>query len=1597
VYSRGLFSKEPSEDGLDSILAETGLPVMDFKFTDWIPVHPDTGKRMDHELVQYLHNVLFPAWDFLMTIAAKVIMAVLVLFIVVCVICTLFLGPILGASIIVMVFLTPTWPLWGPAIFVFWIVYVGPFTYLFSKLKRWVAYMQVASATGVLRSLVAYRALEPFARRWLLTQGVEDPDVELWVSEKLADWTERTNHLGEGNAAKYGDVLFRLWGLWLYASFCFNWTIRTMRVGLIVLCLIATLPLEDAPRVLLWLPKVLYWFFWKVDHFFAGPGNSWAGFKDMVNIQLLCWTVNILHVANDIGFLGQKYSGNSSESRKNRRVRFRAHLTQTLLRFGRFVDAVSLPSVIRNAPLRWDMPRIEEGLQVAKDLGWPINVNITEPVPGVAGGVYDKKWLFFGTDFKTNIHRSRTYIDTALDDLRARAPVFKRTEEYASEDNELHSTARYFMTPDINLPDLDISEIWVLIGDIFRHSQLTPFNVIIRAWEKKYALGSFMKDPLRAKRKYKRSHFIRDFGGYKEFKKLWAKTFSVAPSIPTVNAVFVKGEALPQRKWANDKVRTVIGSSMFHYIASTIWNFEPNHRFRYETTPIKIGLPLNGGVLSGIFERHAKFDKHFAGDMTAFDSTIVVKMQEIVKGVRKKGFEHHRDFQKICGLIDASYHNLDKSFLNTTSTGNVYHKGTGLTTGHSSTSMDNSIVTTAVYLLAWKEITGLSANEFRFYNELSCYGDDHILSMLSTAPAAWNWANITEAMSKWNIEMRLEADGPLKNIPFLSKFCRAPSPSDFTLFSKLGMSTPSWVVYHDKDRLLGKLVAKVLNNSPEYRVKRLISYLSLTAHHEDVHKQICEAIRKIKVSSPKSRGALEAMHIPSYQDVVRQWYDFRTNMPSDTPVTDVIESAKGDVLVTYGEIGPIDVIASALSTVPDLLNPAIFNVGYSHYLQRRCKEWVDWPLILLQRVNGTISSAHLYSIVRKTCYDWLSNVEQPHQVPVSTGGLILRHWLYVTFESRSGGGFMPRWFTALSKKFADMGFIFNGQVQQEIIRTEFPMWNFLLVLILNFVPDVPSLSILSSVKIPNLSLIWDYFTGLVITQIWQLIPPNFKDLTPLINAEWNGRRQLIIAPTGTGKSTDLIAWAQMALGPQFGKVILIEPRSALVKTLTPWLVNAKGVNASGLTSGLVLDKTAKVWVMTPQELFLNPSWFNKDNLFVVDEAHVTEPFYELLKTVVKHMSLPSIALTASPTKELRAWRTNETELRIAKLWSIEEFRHNVTISSESLFRQAYDNKVTEIVNGMPRRARFLIFAPDLSHVNALAGKLPGKCCTLTSREATIDPNAKFYISTSVADVGLTIPDVDVVITPDLDRAITIGQDGKPRPLLVKLTEAQVLQRRGRTGRTNNGSFHHVTFSGPFGDALAPRPDPQLVELLTEWLSVGVKVTTVAQFRPDLFLAIAGWRGSGGEYGSILDRKTADEVVDNMARILGKVVDPLVNGAGSRLFSSSLQTSDGSEVLPIEISSTGRMFTFSLPDVWSNIAMGINGAISQIWHDHPGLVPDRNGPEVPEFDEGQIFSLLTQRALNDTIILGAYDDDNDDASLDGNGNPDAFIVDSECSF
>lgn len=329
-----------------------------------------------------------------------------------------------------------------------------------------------------------------------------------------------------------------------------------------------------------------------------------------------------------------------------RKSRLSARFNSTWVSMQRVIADLNLPDFIKTSGDVFSIEGLQETLEKMKDIGWPVNVTVEsflsnerDLFPG---------WQIGTMDFEQGMRRLEAYVDEQLKEIEQTSPdLYKRSETYMSYENELRATSRYFIWADFAFPEIQTKEVWVLLGDIFDRSKLTPFAKVIKKWEKSYGLGAWAKrrgfhGDTKLSRKAFMSTISKD-----SFASLWAETFRIAPTLTPINAVSVKREALPPKKWMADKVRTVIGSFLPDYIMSTMFNYAPNHNFKPFTTPVKIGLRLNGFGMSTVWSRHSLKDYHFAGDCSDFDSTLSGAILEIIKNVRKQGFVNHKDFARI--------------------------------------------------------------------------------------------------------------------------------------------------------------------------------------------------------------------------------------------------------------------------------------------------------------------------------------------------------------------------------------------------------------------------------------------------------------------------------------------------------------------------------------------------------------------------------------------------------------------------------------------------------------------------------------------------------------------------------------------------------------------------------------------------------------------------------------------------------------------------------------------------------------------------------------------------------------------------------------
>jgi late competence protein required for DNA uptake (superfamily II DNA/RNA helicase) len=1180
------------------------------------------------------------------------------------------------------------------------------------------------------------------------------------------------------------------------------------------------------------------------------------GFKkwwSFIRLKRLQYSLTLLNLMISIRLLTFRYRG-KGQSFNKAVSKFRATWNRMMMKAASVIDDIALPEFIRSVSDRLDTQEIDKTNEVLESLGWPKMVR-TEKLDDSEN--YGKEhWLLGGFDFHTGVRQARMAVETELNDLREMAPLYMHSSQFQTVQNELLTTARYFTTRDYEYPDIHVDDVWPIVKEIFKNSRLTPFKSIISRWEKKYALGPFWKDyDARRDKKLPRWKAIKQMGGFKNLYRVWGETFRHAPTLIPVAGISVKSEALPPKKWQNDVVRTIVSAPLTHYIMSTVFNFQTNHNFKFSTTPIKIGMPLNGANLGRLFEEHSGYQHHFAGDFTAFDSTIAGPMIDIVKGIRKKGFENHRDFKRICYLIDHNYAEIEKRMpFAFTTTGKLYWKEGGLSTGHSATGMDNSVVLITLYVMMWKTITGRSASEFRHFNKLSCYGDDHILSWLSTAPESWTSANMIKCCAKWGLGLRDEAPNAkgVTDMEFLSKLARSPTASDADEMKKAGLQVPALIVYHNPSKLIGKATAPLKNFSYDYRYKRIISYIELTAHHKDIYLRL---VRHANYLKPHTTVKLD---VPTYEQVLKNWYNLDTRMNKDIDVDFDVDE---DPLVSYGNANLLDQLFHALSVVPDLLNPVIFNQGYVDWLISRGGQRMSWPIELLRIANDCNTLSHVQAVGRKTPYEFL--VANPHVYKYTSneqsGGLLLKHWLFCLL--RWPDNLTPKYIVlirSITKKFSDLQFLINGKVWTDTYRAGIPLWDIFLVFALSFLPSFGGFGLVFELEIPNPLGIIDQVINGLISRLMHSLPPNFRDLHhDLAELGKSIKSFLVVAKTGVGKSTTMIAYFSMHLSARFDRIIVVSPRVIVAEATSAYFSRNFNIDSVAVTSTSPFTRMAKVMYVTAGEMFLHTGWVTRNTLVVIDESHLEEEMMFAAIKWVKAKGCCYILTTATPSQQNRKDVEREHELRMANVYEKVDFgsttfnHENKAYCTSQEWSNAYYNYILEKIELFPSRAKFLVFVPTLNDCEVLRNKIKKKTCVLNSLNKNIDKTASVYVATSVADVGLTLPDLDFVITSDITRVMTA--DVSKRPVYVMADESLITQRIGRCGRTQNGMYCIFRF----GPELKPEwlREPGAIvrpELGRALLKAGVPINAVELIDPDYVNKICGMDTEEDDFDMFLE-------------------------------------------------------------------------------------------------------------------------------------------------
>lgn len=311
---------------------------------------------------------------------------------------------------------------------------------------------------------------------------------------------------------------------------------------------------------------------------------------------------------------------------------------------------------------------------------------------------------------------------------------------------------------------------------------------------------------------------------------------------------------------------------------------------------------------------------------------------------------------------------------------------------------------------------------------------------------------------------------------------------------------------------------------------------------------------------------------------------------------------------------------------------------------------------------------------------------------------------------------------------------------------------------------------------------------------------------------------LVVAPTGSGKSTQLPLWMEEA---SEGRVMVVEPRRVACKALASFCASRRGESV-GQSIGYRVRFDSKVSASTRIE-FVTPGVALRllheghesseqgcppYTAFLIDEFHERQWAIDLIVACLRMRqrdgaSFPLVLTSATIETEAIQRVLGATLLEATG----RSFPVSVSYDDSASMPSARDleERVTQVVSRELRKSDpgddMLVFLPGKGEIEAcrrallpvsqkasvdlvpLHGSLPME---RLSRALSPDaPRARVYLATNVAETSLTLPRVTCVVDTGLAR-MRIHRGGHSALALVPISQGQMDQRAGRAGRVAPG-------------------------------------------------------------------------------------------------------------------------------------------------------------------------------------------------------------------
>lgn len=330
--------------------------------------------------------------------------------------------------------------------------------------------------------------------------------------------------------------------------------------------------------------------------------------------------------------------------------------------------------------------------------------------------------------------------------------------------------------------------------------------------------------------------------------------------------------------------------------------------------------------------------------------------------------------------------------------------------------------------------------------------------------------------------------------------------------------------------------------------------------------------------------------------------------------------------------------------------------------------------------------------------------------------------------------------------------------------------------------------------------------------------PAYRHKTEILDALSENKISWLCGPTGSGKTTQT---AQYAL-ERFDRVVVLMPRRVIVDNVTEYVEQSlRGQLGKQYPDHLVGKIHGRATEATPDTRLcfmtaatftkkleqFSSDWHDEKTLVLVDEIHEANLEMEFAtalaaKSVEKtdkwHMAFSS----ATPDTEVSQAMYEDINGSELSVVTIEGRPHDIDIEedkvntvSEAYLEYGKDSKKSLIfVEGV--RSIEETIASIKRHTRHQSGrirffKLHSGISEAARREIfTAEPaedESFVVVSTSAGQSGITIPEVDLVLSNGLTKSKEIGEEGAEGLPPRLCTQAELMQQAGRGGRDIDGA------------------------------------------------------------------------------------------------------------------------------------------------------------------------------------------------------------------